>query len=71
MSTKTKQWFLHVALASLAAGLASLVHASESGALTHNDLLVALQTALAYLTGAVLRSPRDARAADALTRRTD
>ena len=56
----------------LAAFLGALIHATDEGkSLSQGDLLAALQTAVAYLAGAVLRSPLDVRDAGAQTRATD
>ena len=71
MSAKAKQWVFHLILASAAAAVTSLARAAENGMLTQHDLLVALQTALAYLGGAALKSPGDAREPDAQTRDGD
>lgn len=72
MGAKGKQWMVHVGLMALAAGLASIGHATAEGdAISRADLVVAVQTAIAYLAGAVLKAPQDARDPLAQTRASD
>lgn len=70
MKSTTKLVGLHLLFGALAAAFASLA-TSTGGDVDQRDLIAAGAAAFAYLTGAIMRSPLDAREPDAKTRATD
>ena len=71
MKSSTKLVWLHLLFGALAAAFTSLATSTEGGAVDQRNLVAAGASAFAYLAGAVMRSPLDAREPEDRTRATD